>query len=94
MASENKKNNTSINIRRNKMAMKKASSKMGKGGSLSAPDPAVSAGQAKQGKRPIKNVQGKNIEKTGPGAPKPAASAGQMKVAKRPIKNIKGKVIG
>jgi hypothetical protein len=76
------------------MAMKKASSKMGKGGSLSAPDPAVSAGQAKQGVRPIKDIKGKNIEKKGPSAPKPAASAGQMKVAKRPIKNIKGKVIG
>ena len=76
------------------MAMKKASSKMGKGGSLSAPDPAVSAGQAKQGVRPIKDIKGKNIEKKGASAPKPAASTGQMKIAKRPIKNIKGKVIG
>lgn len=74
--------------------MKKASSKMGKGGSLSAPDPAVSAGQAKQGVRPIKDIKGKNIEKKGASAPKPAASTGQMKIAKRPIKNIKGKVIG
>lgn len=94
MASENKKNNTSIKLRRNKMAMKKASSKMGKGGSLSAPDPAVSAGQAKQGVRTIKDTKGKNIEKKGTSAPKPSASTGQMKMAKRPIKDTKGKVIG
>ncbi len=67
---------------------------MSKGGSLSAPEPAVSNGQAKMGVRPIKNTKGKNIEKKGASAPKPAASTGQMKVAKRPIKNTKGKVIG
>lgn len=67
---------------------------MSKGGSLSAPDPSVSTGQAKQGQRPIKNSKGANIEKKGASAPKPAASAGQMKIAKRPIKNTKGKVIG
>ena len=71
---------------------KKMSAKGGKG--LSAPDPSVSAGQAKMGVRPIKNTKGKNIEKKGPSAPKPAASAGQMKIAKRPIKDAKGKVIG
>jgi hypothetical protein len=76
------------------MAMKKASKKMGKGGSLAAPDPTASAGQAKMGKRPIKNTKGKNIEKSGPGAPKPTASGGQMKIAKRPIKNTKGQIIG
>lgn len=74
--------------------MKKSSAKMSKGGSMSAPEPSVSAGQAKIAKRPIKNTKGKNIEKTGPSAPKPSASAGQMKIAKRPIKNTKGKVIG
>ena len=63
-------------------------------GSLNAPDPSVSAGQAKMGQRPIKNIKGKNIEKKGPSAPKPAASSGQMKIAKRPIKNTKGKIIG
>lgn len=69
--------------------------KMAKGdGVLSAPDPAASAGQAKQGQRPIKNSKGKTIEKKGSSAPKPAASTGQMKIAKRPIKNTKGKVIG
>ena len=67
---------------------------MSKGGSLSAPEPGVSGGQAKMGVRPIKNTKGKNIEKKGASAPKPAASTGQMKVAKRPIKNTKGKVIG
>lgn len=61
---------------------------------LTAPDPAASTGQAKMGKRPIKNTKGKNIEKTGASAPKPAASTGQMKIAKRPIKNSKNKVIG
>lgn len=61
---------------------------------LTAPDPAATAGQAKQGQRPIKNTKGKNIEKKGASAPKPAASAGQMKIAKRPIKDAKGKVIG
>ena len=76
------------------MAAKKATSKMSKGGSLSAPDPSVSTGQAKQGVRPIKDTKGKTIEKKGSSAPKPAASAGQMSMAKRPIKNTKGKVIG
>lgn len=71
--------------------------KMAKGAGdkvLSAPDPSASAGQAKMGKRPIKNSKGKNVEKKGASAPKPSASGGQMKVAKRPIKNTKGKVIG
>lgn len=90
MASGNKKNNTSINKEKN-MA-KKMSAKGGKG--LSAPDPTASAGQAKQGVRPIKNTKGQNIEKKGASAPKPSASSGQMKIAKRPIKNTKGKVIG
>jgi hypothetical protein len=76
------------------MAMKKASSKMSKGGSVSAPEPSVSTGQAKMGVRPIKDTKGKNIEKKGTSAPKPSVSTGQMKVAKRPIKNSKGKVIG
>jgi len=76
------------------MAMKKASSKMSKGGNLSAPDPSVSTGQAKQGVRPIKDSKGKNIEKKGTSAPKPSVSTGQMKMAKRPIKDTKGKVIG
>ena len=67
---------------------------MSKGGSVSAPEPSVSAGQSKMGVRPIKNSKGKTIEKKGTSAPKPAASAGQMKVAKRPIKNTKGKIIG
>ena len=67
---------------------------MSKGGSLSAPDPSVSTGQAKQGVRPIKDTKGKTIEKKGSSAPKPAVSAGQMNMAKRPIKNTKGKVIG
>lgn len=67
-------------------------SKGGKG--LSAPDPTASAGQAKQGQRPIKNTKGKTIEKKGASAPKPSASGGQMKIAQRPIKNTKGKVIG
>ena len=67
---------------------------MSKGGSVSAPEPSVSTGQAKMGVRPIKNSKGKTIEKKGTSAPKPAASAGQMKVAKRPIKNTKGKIIG
>lgn len=71
---------------------KKMSAKGGKG--LSAPDPSASAGQAKQGVRPIKNTKGQKIEKKGASAPKPSASAGQMKIAKRPIKNTKGKVIG
>jgi hypothetical protein len=71
---------------------KKMSAKSGKG--LSAPDPSVSAGQAKMGVRPIKNSKGKTIEKKGTSAPKPAASAGQMSIAKRPIKNTKGKTIG
>jgi hypothetical protein len=64
----------------------------GKG--TSAPEPSVSAGQAKMGVRPIKNSKGKTIEKKGTSAPKPAASAGQMNLAKRPIKNTKGKTIG
>jgi hypothetical protein len=59
------------------MAAKKATGKMSKGGSLSAPDPSVSTGQAKQGVRPIKDTKGKTIEKKGSSAPKPAASAGQ-----------------
>ena len=67
---------------------------MSKGGSVSAPEPSVSAGQAKMVVRPIKNSKGKTIEKKGTSAPKPAASAGQMKVAKRPIKSTKGKIIG
>jgi hypothetical protein len=71
-----------------------AAKKMSKGGSVSAPEPSVSAGQAKMGVRPIKNSKGKTIEKKGTSAPKPAASAGQMKVAKRPIKSTKGKIIG
>jgi hypothetical protein len=71
-----------------------AAKKMSKGGSVSAPEPSVSTGQAKMGVRPIKNSKGKTIEKKGTSAPKPAASAGQMKVAKRPIKNTKGKIIG
>lgn len=74
--------------------MKKASKKMGKGGSLSAPEPTASAGQAKQGIRPIKNTKGQKIEKKGASAPKPSASTGQMKIAKRPIKNTKGQIIG
>lgn len=89
MASEKTINNTSIKTRRNIMAKK-----MSKGKGLSAPDPSVSAGQAKMGVRPIKDTKGKNIEKKGPSAPKPSASAGQMKIAKRPIKDAKGKVIG
>jgi hypothetical protein len=71
-----------------------AAKKMSKGGSVSAPEPSVSAGQAKMGVRPIKNSKGKTIEKKGTSAPKPAASAGQMKVTKRPIKSTKGKIIG
>lgn len=68
---------------------------MAKGGKgMNAPEPTVSAGQAKMGQRPIKNTKGKKIETKGASAPKPAASSGQMKMAKRPIKNTKGKVIG
>ena len=42
-----------------------AAKKMSKGGSVSAPEPSVSAGQAKMGVRPIKNSKGKTIEKKG-----------------------------
>ncbi len=79
-------------LNKEKIMAKKMSAKGGKG--VSAPEPTVSAGQAKQGIRPIKNTKGQNIEKKGASAPKPAASTGQMKIAKRPIKNTKGKVIG
>jgi len=67
-------------------------SKAGKG--VSAPEPTVSAGQAKMGQRPIKDSKGKKIETKGATAAKNSVSSGQMKMAKRPIKNSKGKVIG
>jgi hypothetical protein len=78
------------------MAMKKAKGKMGGGGSVSAPEPTVTPGQAKIAQRPIKNAgTGKVIKTGGKGAtaPKPTASTGQAKIAQRPIKNSAGKVV-
>jgi hypothetical protein len=90
MASEKKQ--IILVLNKEKIMAKKMSAKGGKG--VSAPEPTVSASQAKQGVRPIKNTKGQKIETKGASAPKPSVSTGQMKVAKRPIKDSKGKVIG
>jgi hypothetical protein len=76
------------------MAMKKSKGKMGKGGSVSAPEPTATPAQAKMGQRPVKNPANfKKIATGGKGAsaPKPTASTGQMAIAKRPIK-VLGKI--